>query len=151
MARASRVICAGWFGLRDRSARCLGGRAVVHLNCFSRSIRFDKNSCVFWRRERAILRKPIRFSGSYSWLRNLFPPHDDISDYEHPLIEVEFASVCTPFQARGLRYLRLLCPLAAARGARRWEWKADRAIMSRRSPRLSRDATSVVVSLRKPD
>lgn len=100
---------------------------------------------------RAVLKEPIRFSGSYSRLRNLFPPQDDISEYEHPLTQAEFASVCEPFRAEGLRYFRLpFVPLLQRLGAGGWLWKTDRAII-RRLPRLTRYATSVVVSLRKPD
>ena len=59
-----------------------------------------------------ILKEPIRFSTVYAWLRRLLPPHEHISEYEHPLTREEFSMMTQPFRVEGTRYFRLpLVPL----------------------------------------
>jgi SAM-dependent methyltransferase len=98
-----------------------------------------------------ILCEPIRFSEGYSLLRRLFPPSEDISEYEHPLTREELATFCEPFKVEGIRYFRLpFVPLTSrvlpskvdtARRASNW--------VLQHLPSANRYATSVVTKLRK--
>jgi len=55
-----------------------------------------------------VLQEPIRFSGMYNRLRKLFPPHPDISDYEHPLTADEFGALTKGyFSGTSTRFFRL--------------------------------------------
>jgi ubiquinone/menaquinone biosynthesis C-methylase UbiE len=100
---------------------------------------------------RAILKEPIRFSANYSRLRSLLPARDEISEYEHPLTQAEFANICAPFKSEKTRYFRLpFVPLLQRMGARSWYWLIDRALI-RRWPMLHLYATSAVICLQRPD
>jgi len=54
-----------------------------------------------------VLKEPVRFSKGYERLRSLFPSHEDISEYEHPLTTEELSAVQQTFEVTGLRYFRL--------------------------------------------
>ncbi len=98
-----------------------------------------------------VLKEPIRFSQAYARLRHMLPEHEDVSDYEHPLTEQEFAVMIEPFQVDGLRYFRLpFVPLVRriVPALERLAWKADHRILQL-WPGLKRYATTVVVRLRR--
>jgi len=98
-----------------------------------------------------IMREPIRFSRTVSYLRRLFPPPSaDISDYEHPMTRNEVALMCQGFQVVAERNFRLLfVPLLARFNvARRQIWSLDRWLLQN-FPGLDRIATEKVMSLRK--
>lgn len=55
-----------------------------------------------------VLQEPIRFSQTYSRLRNLLPAHVDTSDYEHPLTPDEFGALTQGYFLRSnTRFFRL--------------------------------------------
>jgi SAM-dependent methyltransferase len=54
-----------------------------------------------------VLKEPIRFSKGYDFLRSVFPSHEDISDFEHPLTREEFSEIQEGFQVDGVRFFRL--------------------------------------------
>jgi 2-polyprenyl-3-methyl-5-hydroxy-6-metoxy-1,4-benzoquinol methylase len=54
-----------------------------------------------------VIKEPIRFSTGYGVLRSLLPAHEDISEYEHPLTQQEFAELQQGFVAEGKRFFRL--------------------------------------------
>jgi len=98
-----------------------------------------------------ILQEPIRFSATYAKLRNMLPGPEDVSEYEHPLTEEEFAVMMEPFQVEGLRYFRLpFIPLVhrIAPSLERLAWKGDYRILQG-WPGLKRYATTAVARLRR--
>jgi SAM-dependent methyltransferase len=54
-----------------------------------------------------VLSEPIRFSRIYDRVRKLFPARQNVSEFEHPLTEIEFAAINERFVAEGQRYFRL--------------------------------------------
>jgi SAM-dependent methyltransferase len=98
-----------------------------------------------------ILKEPIRLSSTYAWLRHMLPEHENVSEYEHPLTEEEFAAMTEPFQIEGLRYFRLpFVPLVRriVPCMERLAWKTDYRILQG-WPGLKRYATIVVARLRR--
>jgi SAM-dependent methyltransferase len=103
-----------------------------------------------------ILSEPIRFSPTYSRLRNLLPAREDISEFEHPLTESELATFTESFRQEGIRFFRLpfLPLLARAIPASVFDkqepqlWKLDHRILNR-FPAVERYATNVTMRLRK--
>jgi len=99
-----------------------------------------------------ILSEPIRFSQIYDRVRKLFPAHQDVSDYEHPLTKLELASMSERFVAEGQRYFRLpFVPLVERfllRSNSPFSWKVS-AWMLRVFPPSARLATKVVLKLNK--
>lgn len=98
-----------------------------------------------------IMREPIRFSRTVSYLRRLFPPPAaDISDYEHPMTRNEVALVSQGFEVVAERNFRLLfVPLLTRFNVRKRQiWSLDRWLL-RNFPSLERVATEKVMALRK--
>jgi SAM-dependent methyltransferase len=95
-----------------------------------------------------ILKEPIRFSRTYARLRSLLPGRDDVSEYEHPLTQAEFAAIVEPFKADGTRYFRLpFVPLLSRMFNTQGQlWKVDRWCLQQ-LPAASRYATCVVTRL----
>jgi len=54
-----------------------------------------------------VLSEPIRFSRIYDCVRKLFPAREDVSEYEHPLTKIEFATMNERFVAEGQHYFKL--------------------------------------------
>ncbi len=97
-----------------------------------------------------IMREPIRFSRTVSYLRRLFPPAADISEFEHPMTRSEVALVSQGFQVVAERNFRLLfVPLLTRFNVRKRQiWSLDRWLL-RNLPGLERVATERVMALRK--
>jgi SAM-dependent methyltransferase len=96
-----------------------------------------------------ILKEPIRFSPTYTRLRNLLPAKEEISDYEHPLTEQEPATMTEPFRLEGKRFFRLpLIPLfdMVLPSVVQSLWKTDHHLLNG-YPALQRYATVVVMRL----
>jgi SAM-dependent methyltransferase len=98
-----------------------------------------------------VLKEPIRFSKGYDFLRSLFPSHEDISEFEHPLTREEFTEVQEGFRVDGLRFFRLpFVPLAqrAMPSARRSAYFVSAWILHH-MPAASRYATAGAMRLTK--
>jgi len=98
-----------------------------------------------------ILKEPIRFSPTYTRLRKLLPAKEEVSDYEHPLTELELATMAAPFQVEGKRFFRLpIVPLVkmVLPSMNDSLWRTDYHLL-KRYPALERYATEVVVRLVK--
>ncbi len=98
-----------------------------------------------------VLKEPVRFSRGYETLRSIFPPHEDISEYEHPLTRDELRALQEGFTVTGLRYFRLpFVPLVQrfAPVIQRQSWYASDAILTA-LPWLERYASSVALRLQK--
>lgn len=96
-----------------------------------------------------ILKEPIRFSPTYTRLRNLLPAKEEISDYEHPLTEQELATMTEPFRLEGKRFFRLpLIPLfdMVLPSVVQSLWKTDHHLLNC-YPALQRYATVIVMRL----
>ncbi len=98
-----------------------------------------------------VVKEPVRFSPYYEAVRSIFPSHEDISDYEHPLTREELGALQEGFVVTGLRYFRLpFIPLVQrfAPAMRKPSWYASNAILTA-LPFLERYATSVALRLQK--
>lgn len=98
-----------------------------------------------------IMREPIRFSRTVSYLRGLFPPPSaDISDFEHPMTRDEVATVSQGFEVVAERNFRLLfVPLLTRFNfGKRQIWSLDRWLLQN-FPALETVATEKVMGLRK--
>jgi len=94
-----------------------------------------------------ILSEPVRFSTSYTRIRNLLPAPRNVSDYEHPLTRAEFAAISESFTADGTRYFRLpFVPLLSPLVSVHRLFKIDRRCLEH-FPAASRYATCVVTKL----
>jgi hypothetical protein len=81
----------------------------------------------------------------------LFPAHDDVSEYEHPLTREELATMLEPFNVQGTRYFRLpFVPLISRTlpSQSHIAWKASNMIIQRWTG-AERYATGVVAKLQK--
>ena len=99
-----------------------------------------------------VLKEPIRFSSGYGILRSLLPAHEDISEYEHPLTQEEFADLQRGFIAEGKRFFRLpFVPLIwrTLRFGRRKAFLVSNWTLTH-FPATSYYATTVAVRLRMP-
>lgn len=98
-----------------------------------------------------LVKEPIRFSRAYGFLRSFLPAHEDVSDGEHPLTEIELQDLQEGFESDGVRFFRLpFVPLLqrVAPGMSQIAFKlSDRLIES--FPGFCHYATSVVLRLRK--
>ena len=98
-----------------------------------------------------VLKEPVRFSQGYDRLRLLFPSHEDVSEYEHPLTREELKTFQDGFVVTGLRYFRLPFVPVVQRVAPALQgpfWYASDRIL-RVLPSLERYATSVALRLQK--
>jgi len=98
-----------------------------------------------------VVKEPVRFSHGYETLRSIFPSHEDVSEYEHPLTKAELRALQEGFLVNGNRYFRL--PLVPLLGRfvpvmQRSSWYASDAILTA-LPWLERYASSVALRLQK--
>jgi SAM-dependent methyltransferase len=94
-----------------------------------------------------VLKEPVRFSKGYERLRTLFPSHEDISRYEHPLTREELSAFEQIFEVTGLRYFRLPFVALVERfppAVKRPCWYASDWILTT-LPTLERYATTVAL------
>jgi 2-polyprenyl-3-methyl-5-hydroxy-6-metoxy-1,4-benzoquinol methylase len=136
-------------GLPDESIDVIFCMAVIH----HLDIRLARNE--MWRILRpggvVILREPIRFSKTYTWMCSLMPAREDISDFEHPLTHEELDIMIQLFKVEGTRYFRLpFVPLISRmlRSENKAAWKTSDWSL-RRLPALEHYATTVVTRLKK--
>jgi SAM-dependent methyltransferase len=98
-----------------------------------------------------ILKEPIRFSRTMTLVRKLFPAHDEISEFEHPLTRVELAHATKGFSVLAERSFRLPFVPVLARSIPAGKgrlWRADRWLL-RHFSSLEHVASSKVMSFRR--
>ena len=132
-------------GLPDSSVDVIFCIALVHHLNIEQVLK--EMHRILARNGKIILSEPIRFSPSYSRLRNLLPARSDVSEYEHPLTRAEFAAINKSFKADGIRYFKLpFVPLLSPIIDARHLFKMDRLCL-RAFPATSHYATIVVTKL----
>jgi SAM-dependent methyltransferase len=134
-------------GLPDASVDVIFCIALIHHLDIER-VRKEMDR-ILVRDGKVILMEPVRFSNSYDRLRKLLPARDNVSEYEHPLTKVEFATINKGFNSEGTKFFRLpfvplLLPVVPARSL----FAMDKWCL-RTFPAMSYYATCVVTKLSK--
>lgn len=79
-----------------------------------------------------VIREPIRFSKLYQNVAGMLPKRCDVSEYEHPFTENEFAEMTLEWKVSGVRYFRLpFVPIALRMNLGAPAWKLSDWILSR--------------------
>jgi SAM-dependent methyltransferase len=99
-----------------------------------------------------ILKEPVRFSPTMERLRKLFPPREDVSEFEHPLNSEQLTTLAEGFQVLASRSFRtpvvpLLTRLLQLPRLRRRIWSGDAWVLAH-FPRVAHFATVRVMALR---
>lgn len=99
-----------------------------------------------------IIKEPVRLSSTMEHLRKLFPPKEDVSEYEHPLNSSQLTALAEGFQVLASRSFRtpavpLLTRMIQAPYLRKRIWSCDAWILMQ-FPRLAHFATTRVMALR---
>jgi SAM-dependent methyltransferase len=100
-----------------------------------------------------ICKEPVRFSWTMRQLRRLFPPKDDVSEFEYPLNAEQVNALIEGFQVLANRSFRmpfvpLLTRVIKAPRVRQSIWECDAKIL-RHFPAAAHFATARVMALRR--